>query len=332
MYSGTEYGCIYLKKPNRTSVGAASPVSDLSNFTVPIPPSQDIQATTFAMKSALILSFLAACGLSAGQMPNLCLASPPVEITAGLTPVSASVYNPLGSRCIATLNFENAEFLPVSYVFKSPQCPRQVQSFQAPLEAPDGGAFITWQCAGKAPTCSHAVISGGQANNSLELQQTGNVSCVDQVLQTSTSQTTIARGSSTFVETVRSVLTSLTTRQVLPTSTAPGPTTVQTDTATVKTGTTATAAPTSGPPSATDTGLATETRVTSAGKTAVSSLQAPSSAAILQESPSKGGDPLGFSATSSGSKITPSVIVTAMISTITVVQTMATVVTACVSE
>ena len=59
--------------------------------------------------------------------------------------IQASVNNPFGKPCRATLKFSDANFLPVSFTFERVRClGSQVAEFRVPLEAPNGDAFIFW--------------------------------------------------------------------------------------------------------------------------------------------------------------------------------------------
>ncbi|KAM9873225.1 hypothetical protein VDGL01_12697 [Verticillium dahliae] len=62
-----------------------------------------------------------------------------------LTAAASSVEDALDRRCGATLQFENPDFLPVSYAFEAIPCSgRRVASFVVPTGAPSGDAHITW--------------------------------------------------------------------------------------------------------------------------------------------------------------------------------------------
>ncbi|KAM7204415.1 hypothetical protein V8F33_001717 [Rhypophila sp. PSN 637] len=168
------------------------------------------------MRFIEIVSISLVFGLSMGHMPMMCLSDPPVLLQAGVSMVTARIYNPLPRRCLASVAFDNEDFLPVSYAFESGKCDGvQLASFLVPLAAPNGDAYVAWQCAGQSPSCSRVVISGGKGNNSaIEPQRNGTMSCIEQTFKTSTISTTVTGSSTTAVKTFLSVVTSLTTSQL----------------------------------------------------------------------------------------------------------------------
>ncbi|KAI3331247.1 hypothetical protein F4824DRAFT_504272 [Ustulina deusta] len=98
------------------------------------------------MKLTKILSLLpAAWAPLLAYAGELCVSSPVLQLNAGTSVVSSVIEGELGRRCIATLSFEDDNFLPVSYSFDPLPCSGQrVNSFHVPPEAPNGDAYITW--------------------------------------------------------------------------------------------------------------------------------------------------------------------------------------------
>ncbi|RSL89857.1 hypothetical protein CEP52_014774 [Fusarium oligoseptatum] len=110
------------------------------------------------------LGILVHSAVTLANLPSMCLLNP-VELEAGLSLVSAKITNAHSAPCTASLYFENPDFLPITYTFKSIPCVNTGRaSFPVPLGAPSGEAYITWQCAGESPSCIRALISGGQAD------------------------------------------------------------------------------------------------------------------------------------------------------------------------
>ncbi|KAK3377654.1 hypothetical protein B0H63DRAFT_524939 [Podospora didyma] len=287
----------------------------------------------------LLTSLFAAPGLSMGHLPVMCFSSPPIQLHAGVSLVSARIYNPLARRCTASLAFGDPNFLPVSYTFESAQCAgQQLASFLVPLGAPNGDAFVTWQCAGQSPTCSYANVSGGQASPSLDLNGKGSISCIVQALGTSTTLTTLTRGSSTIVETLLSAFTSVTTAPVTQTVAAPW-----TMSSALNSGTVSVTVPTfdssgtQGTPTLTlpTPTLPTPTLPTLTLPTLTLTAPAlPSSTASNVSTLSITSTPLAvveqdvFPTASRGSSINPSVVAATVFSTITIMQTMTAFLTA----
>ncbi|KAH7131180.1 hypothetical protein EDB81DRAFT_906164 [Dactylonectria macrodidyma] len=126
--------------------------------------------------------------------------------------MSITFDSPMERRCEATIHFSDPSFLPMSYSFASVPCDGlQINVFTIPNGVPNGDADVIWQCAGLAPTCNHAVISGGLADVSIPLDNEGLVGCLLEDLQTRTTLVTLTRSSGTFVETAPTVLTTSTT-------------------------------------------------------------------------------------------------------------------------
>lgn len=152
-------------------------------------------------------------GARAFRRPSsLCLTDPAIPLEAGNSNMSITVDAPMERRCEATINFSDPAFLPVRYSFASVPCDGlQVNIFTVPEGAPNGEVDVIWQCAGIAPSCNHAVISGGLANSSMLLENEGLVGCLMEDLQTKTNLVTLTRPSGTFVKTAPTVLTTSTT-------------------------------------------------------------------------------------------------------------------------
>ncbi|KAH7033047.1 uncharacterized protein B0I36DRAFT_348166 [Microdochium trichocladiopsis] len=94
--------------------------------------------------------------LAFGHGPTICVWSPAVTVQAGGMITT--------SRCEATLEFADADFLPVRYRFGTSDCPGELQELELVIapESPPGDALLTWQCAGFATaSCAHIVIEGG---------------------------------------------------------------------------------------------------------------------------------------------------------------------------
>ncbi|KAI1119352.1 hypothetical protein F5Y14DRAFT_394998 [Nemania sp. NC0429] len=161
------------------------------------------------MKLGKILSaFTAAEAFALAYSRGLCISSPVLDLVAGKTEVSAVIEGGLERRCIAILSFENDNFLPVFYSFEPSPCSgQQVTSFHVPAEAPDGDAYVTWQCSGFASACSHANITGGLGNPTMKLQRSGVVGCVLEALETSTTFVTATRSSTTITTSLAAVFT-----------------------------------------------------------------------------------------------------------------------------
>ncbi|KAF4957160.1 hypothetical protein FSARC_11369 [Fusarium sarcochroum] len=121
------------------------------------------------------------------------------------------------------MQFADATFLPVRFSFGTIQCDGQrINNFTVPRGVPNGEAEVIWQCAGLAPICSRAVISGGDADTSVPALNTGLVGCVSEILRTDTTTATVTRSTGTVVETFPTVVTMSTTSYVSSTgSTAP---------------------------------------------------------------------------------------------------------------
>ncbi|KAK8036610.1 hypothetical protein PG991_001747 [Apiospora marii] len=119
---------------------------------------------------------------------------------------------PVGRPCKAMLSFADPDFLPLSYYFDPLPCPgRYLASFLVPAGAPNGDAFVTWQCAGLQPLCSHARISGGSGDPSIDLENAGTAACVSEFLQTTTTLVTSTLSSSVLVESHRAIATATST-------------------------------------------------------------------------------------------------------------------------
>ncbi|KAM0642412.1 hypothetical protein ACHAO3_009280, partial [Verticillium nonalfalfae] len=100
---------------------------------------------TKTMKFLLLFPLVHAGVLALHDGPCICMSSPVVALEAGRSVVSADVEDALDRRCGATLQFDNPDFLPVSYAFEAIPCSgRRVASFVVPTGAPSGDAHITW--------------------------------------------------------------------------------------------------------------------------------------------------------------------------------------------
>ncbi|CRK21988.1 hypothetical protein BN1708_013256 [Verticillium longisporum] len=84
------------------------------------------------MKFLLLFPLVHAGVLALHDGPCICMSSPVVALEAGRSVVSADVEDALDRRCGATLQFDNPDFLPVSYAFEAIPCSgRRVASFVA---------------------------------------------------------------------------------------------------------------------------------------------------------------------------------------------------------
>ncbi|RXG48459.1 hypothetical protein VDGE_21565 [Verticillium dahliae] len=100
------------------------------------------------------------------------MSSPVVALEAGRSVVSADVEDALDRRCGATLQFENPDFLPVSYAFEAIPCSgRRVASFVVPTGAPSGDAHIT--CAPGSSSARTTTSTEGSASESDGAPPTG---------------------------------------------------------------------------------------------------------------------------------------------------------------
>ncbi|KAH6881118.1 hypothetical protein B0T10DRAFT_551397 [Thelonectria olida] len=176
------------------------------------------------------LAFWLAVGVSAlNQAPDIC-AWEPSPVTAGSVR-TAGILNPFAARCEAVLDFDNPNYLPITWSFDAVDCEDvQIAQFTLPLAVPNGGAYITWDCEGDITTCNHIVITNGNGNpDSVPLQQVGVVGCVPQSMAaTATTLTTrtlpLIRGQSSNLPTEwTSAITSISslTPPSSPTSTTP---------------------------------------------------------------------------------------------------------------
>lgn len=105
-----------------------------------------------------LLIFQVIVGAAAKAFPRVCLDFPRLSLVAG-TPAtfrwdpfisyidlttSGSIQNPLNSICEALLDFDNDQFLPVSFLFAPIQCAgTQVAGFNVPIEVPSGDVRLS---------------------------------------------------------------------------------------------------------------------------------------------------------------------------------------------
>ncbi|KAI1325794.1 hypothetical protein F5Y16DRAFT_253459 [Xylariaceae sp. FL0255] len=163
------------------------------------------------MKLALISFSLPAMASLVAYPPELCILTPASTLHAGVSIISATIDGDVAEQCIATMAFATVDFLPITYSFDNFSCPgSHVMSFVAPEDAPNGGARITWQCTGLAPTCNLVTITDGLQRASNDLERPGTVGCVVEAVQTSTKLVTVTGLSGTFVETVPTTFTTAT--------------------------------------------------------------------------------------------------------------------------
>ncbi|KAH6869647.1 hypothetical protein B0T10DRAFT_467139 [Thelonectria olida] len=159
------------------------------------------------MKHIFSINLLIHGGLAMANLPSMCLYNP-VELVAGLdlAAMSARTAYPLSEPCTATIDFDDRDFLPITYTFKPISCdgPELVQ-FTVPLGAPSGEAYITWRCASEFLMCGRALILGGQSDRSLNLQVDGHEGQV--ICEGGYTLTTTTPGSSTLTTVVTKRLT-----------------------------------------------------------------------------------------------------------------------------
>ncbi|KAK7435240.1 hypothetical protein CaCOL14_000335 [Colletotrichum acutatum] len=259
------------------------------------------------------------------QPPFLCVSSPAIPIEAGATNVTATIEDPLNRRCEATVYFADPNFLPISYSFEA-KCPdRKINNFVMPLGAPNGEAHITWHCAGQVPSCTRAMITGGRGDPSLPLQNQGKVGCVSQSVLTRTTLATVTRSSTTIIETVPALITSITTNFVVEatTTTSNGDTASGTSTTSVTVGTPATDSPGNTAPGPPGTTAAETTLATNTGAAGGKGSSTSQTAALPE--PTSVSDPLATFYTNTASdpttSLTTTAALTAVVSTLTVMQT-----------
>ncbi|KAI3333826.1 hypothetical protein F4824DRAFT_502814 [Ustulina deusta] len=119
--------------------------------------------------------------------PLVCISSPPMQLVAGTTNVSA-INESLFGKCRALLQFADPDFVPITYSFTPTiLCPGpQVASFLVPPGVPNGDARIIWQCE-QSSACSFAVVSNGTGDQTLPPEQNGTMACLPLSFGTNTS-------------------------------------------------------------------------------------------------------------------------------------------------
>ncbi|KFZ16435.1 hypothetical protein V501_02228 [Pseudogymnoascus sp. VKM F-4519 (FW-2642)] len=98
------------------------------------------------MKLSYILyaSLAAINTVMAADHTEICLSNPEATIQAGSV-ATATIDNPLGKACEATVEFANSDFLPLHFGLKRIRCDGlQLGQITIPLEAPNGDARILW--------------------------------------------------------------------------------------------------------------------------------------------------------------------------------------------
>ncbi|KAI8963083.1 hypothetical protein F5Y11DRAFT_170270 [Daldinia sp. FL1419] len=170
------------------------------------------------MKSSTILLALPVWAILPTFLPDLCISTSSITLDADRSVMSATIDDGFGWRCVAIMSFSNLDFPSVSYSFELVPCSgQQITSILVPLDAPDGEAYVTWQCSGLAPVCSYVNIIRGSENRSMELQVHGTAGCVSEASQASTALvTTTSRSSSIITASLPTMLISATIS--LPTS------------------------------------------------------------------------------------------------------------------
>ncbi|RSL89670.1 hypothetical protein CEP52_014851 [Fusarium oligoseptatum] len=107
--------------------------------------------------------YFAAHGLALGGISQLCTWEPMLPVKAG-SPLSVKIENPWGERCRAELEFSDDKFPKMAWSFSAIDCvDLQLAEFVVPSGAPNGDAYLTWQCDGDSPmSCIHIVISNSE--------------------------------------------------------------------------------------------------------------------------------------------------------------------------
>ncbi|KAF4997704.1 hypothetical protein FDECE_12011 [Fusarium decemcellulare] len=111
----------------------------------------------------LPIVYFAAHGQAAGGIPNFCTWEPKLPVEAG-SDLSVKIENPWGEKCRAELEFSDARFSKMAWSFTALDCvDLQLAEFTVPSGAPNGDAYLTWQCDGDSPmTCIHIVITNSK--------------------------------------------------------------------------------------------------------------------------------------------------------------------------
>ncbi|KAI1291137.1 hypothetical protein F5Y03DRAFT_400980 [Xylaria venustula] len=145
--------------------------------------------------------------------PAVCVSDPPLQLDAGVSNISAIVDNNFGRQCQATIYFSDPLFLPITYHFENISCDGlAVTSFTVPIGVPNGIGCVVWQCAGPdLLTCNNVVISGGSPEDPAQATASGTIGCILETTQTQTTLTIVTTSSKVFTEVTSSTVTSLTT-------------------------------------------------------------------------------------------------------------------------
>ncbi|KAH7151945.1 hypothetical protein B0J13DRAFT_547235 [Dactylonectria estremocensis] len=109
--------------------------------------------------------YFAAHGSALGGTSELCTWEPMLPVKAG-SDISVKIQNPWGDECRAELEFSDDKFPKMAWLFKATDCvDLQLAEFKVPSGAPNGDAYLTWQCDGDVPmSCIHIVISNGKGD------------------------------------------------------------------------------------------------------------------------------------------------------------------------
>ncbi|KAL6359124.1 hypothetical protein LRP88_09324 [Fusarium phalaenopsidis] len=96
------------------------------------------------MKHLLSISLFIRATFAMANAASKCLYNP-IEFVAGLDLVTMRTAYPLSEPCTATIDFDDQDFLPITYTFKPIPCDGpELAQFSVPLNAPSGEAYITW--------------------------------------------------------------------------------------------------------------------------------------------------------------------------------------------
>ncbi|KFY04138.1 hypothetical protein V491_09461 [Pseudogymnoascus sp. VKM F-3775] len=126
-----------------------------------------------------LLAFSIAAVAVSQDAPAICMTSPIITLTAGEV-AEASVWNPIGRTCQATLSFADDNFLPVHFNTRPNICPgAQQMELTIPMEVPNGEAFLSWLCSGDdTGLCLRVMLVEGQSDiEGLVLSQTASLVC-----------------------------------------------------------------------------------------------------------------------------------------------------------
>ncbi|KAL8369527.1 hypothetical protein RB595_000044 [Gaeumannomyces hyphopodioides] len=131
------------------------------------------------MLPSTVFPFLIISSSALGGLFSLCISDPPLLLVAGQSKIQAINYSPARRDCRAAIHFANLAFPPITYLYSSGSCHfgSENASFQVPIGAPSGDAFVTWECGAVTHTCVRAVISEGRGTPKPPSLLDGAISC-----------------------------------------------------------------------------------------------------------------------------------------------------------